>query len=487
MPRSQVNPYPPPLQVAWRTPDPVANLAALAALPVGSYPDGTPCYVQSLRGYWILRSTGAPPIAMLRIVSADPLRVWERASYYERDLNPWATLAEIRVNALTGNDENSGVAGSPIQTLDELRFRTWLYAPAQPTRVVIEQSAPLENLVCRVYSTAANSFTVAGTTTELYRDTCLAWTNANRATPELNLLTATGLADWTPYVGRRLRVTTGAAAGAVGRIMCASPKGAGLNVARLSRIAVPGPFFWDTNMAPGDEFVIESLSTVGSTEFVIADPVDANGTTMGAMVLQDLWIASDWYQFANFGPAGWLSTQLLGCEFSGWGTSGFANWYGTGIRRNNHQVLLGMGQLGAMASWNVFTYGGVHDATADVLNCSDMGMFSFAVQATSMRFERSMVFGILADVAIFDSPAASMVVAGGDYVRLDDAVGPSLWGDGNALPVRVDPLSRLECLGFRPTISNLTGPGNDISVGGVVVAWGALPNVNLANLAAAVA
>ena len=127
------------------------------------------------------------------------------------------------------NAENSGIDSSHPIPPDELQRRFGNLPLLSATTV--NYSTNIDHFILewtRGNETACLS--LISTTTVLLTTTLSTWTSVNVTNKEITLITAAGISDWTPYVGKRLNF----GAGGWSRICAANPNGAGLNVARIT-------------------------------------------------------------------------------------------------------------------------------------------------------------------------------------------------------------------------------------------------------------
>ncbi len=150
------------------------------------------------------------------------------------------TVTDWYIDGTIGNDANDGLtAGTPLKTGAELLGRLGSYAIwPQSVTIHVLANGMIDNLIVRgALLYLGTHVDVVGVPTVLATDVVSAFTNLVHATPVATLLTSTAIPDWTPYVGRRVTVTSGAVAGATMWIGAANPGGAGLQVAQVTRPA----------------------------------------------------------------------------------------------------------------------------------------------------------------------------------------------------------------------------------------------------------
>lgn len=236
----------------------VADLATLALVPSESgadlvWVDSLLCYFHRNR-FSTVASDGITVIPAIgggnweRIVSSTSTEFLHRREWYLSD---------------AGDDENAGTALQPLRTFEELTRRLSVGELQDSVDVVvlteywspyvIPDTTPSLKVRTARRSTLTEfyAFRLRGATTVVHSDVVAAYTPPDHATPESATLSAVGIVDWTVFVDKRIRITSGAAAGAVmwwARVATGSPG----DVVVVSPCSIPG-------LAPGDTFVIEFL------------------------------------------------------------------------------------------------------------------------------------------------------------------------------------------------------------------------------------
>ena len=233
----------------------VANLADLAAFRDVS---SDLVWVESLLCYWHLNATSALAPDGITVIAAATAGNWERI--VETTAPDWLAEAAWVIDPALGDDENEGDAASPLATFDELNRRLSVGSIQQDTVVTVVAGAVCDHCVLDV-DAGDFTFTIEGEPTTVTTDTIATYTDRNHATPAPPLLTASGIADLTPYEGMRVRVTDGAQVDAICWIGTVDPGGAGTNVARVCRFAQV--FGTAVDPPDGSAFVIETLPFLG--------------------------------------------------------------------------------------------------------------------------------------------------------------------------------------------------------------------------------
>ncbi len=257
----------------------VLNLAALALLNVApegvnsSLPEGWEVYVQSKRAYFIKRTSAVAPVAQVIVASTVTAGVqWWRKDCDASDGNPWVGQLAWAVNPATGNDENVGTPASPLASVPEFIRRLRGAKLNAIYSLSILGNVDADGIDLGELDLGPNGMVVidgnagatpaagappapwpAGVTVAAIGG----YTAPVPGGPEYAIITANvaTLADWTPYVGCRVRCS-GAAfphpAGALDRctfyVIQVNPAGGGNNTARIT---IPNGFDPYDPLMPG--------------------------------------------------------------------------------------------------------------------------------------------------------------------------------------------------------------------------------------------
>jgi len=447
------------------------NVAAIASLDPTGFHDGTRWWITTLRCYGMLRTTEDPPVAMERWSTATAGRILERLPYPEFTSNPWNTQSDWYVDDISGSDEFSGSDPSAaLKTFSELRRRTWKYQPAQPTVVHI-MSDMAEDLLLSIASSTAASFTLDGSgySVALHSGTISTFTNRNSSTPEWSLLTDIGVADWTPYRGRRIRLTSGSNTGAVAGIMKENPGGLGNNVARVGPFA-SGTTATHTEVFPiaTDQYVIENLIAVRSMSIEATDPDKTGVVGYDSIRIRSLYVASGQYQFLNIrdGTGSSQCVTIVGCELGPYALMGNPVIHSSIITNRNGQIL----SLGNLSPSRLsITVSMLYNVPGTIVECY---MGSCVVNKCASQNVRIAVFGSAVmhvyDTGVFGSASAGIELDSGGRIILAGLV----WGAENTIGVRINSNTTAVYI-TKPTI--LGGTGADCRIAGVDYVWGNVP------------
>jgi hypothetical protein len=283
----------------------VPNLAALVALAIGvsgtttALPEGWSVFVETLRCKWRLRTTAVAPVLFEILTStSDPTRQWWREDCEASDANPWLPQLAWQIGP-GGNDEALGTPAAPLATFREFerRMRGSVMNAVYTVDVRVAlggidgdyEFGPLGMLVIDGNDGAAP----AAAWPALVRvDAAIGYIAPVPAGPEYAIIIANAvqLADWTPYVGLRVRCSTAAVfphpAGPLDIcefwVLSVNPAGGGNNTARITLpnhfdpydptlpamtggVPAPGDFLLAENLLVSGPIVLRAKKTPGAT------------------------------------------------------------------------------------------------------------------------------------------------------------------------------------------------------------------------------
>jgi len=236
-------------------------------------------------------------------------------------------VSDWYLDAVTGNDQNDGITpATALQSGAELQRRLgpqpgWR---ANVTVHVLENGITDALQIIGSTLVGGVSVNIVGTPT-LIADagTISAYTAMDHVTPRSPTLTCTGVTDWTPYVGKRVRITSGTNTGAVTWVLKANPNALGLNVART------GAWYKKLDLAPatqmyaavtpvvGDTVSVESLPPMGGLDLRLSGAVAAaggNGWTQRQAVVDSVAPESFLREFSSDISA--YRNLVFGCRFT---------------------------------------------------------------------------------------------------------------------------------------------------------------------------
>ena len=402
----------------------VADLAALALIGVYNYVDGERFWVRSTRCHWTLRTTADAVVAMERVATATAGRVWEREAPALPN-STWATQANWYVHPSTGSDEADGAAsGTALLTVKEVFRRLRGVTLQQNTFVwVMAAGATLDGDGVGISYPQGLVIDGSQAATTILTTTVESFTDINTTTNEWKLLTLTGVSDMTPYVGKRVRVTSGARQHNIYHIAKENPDGLGLNVARISTSYLMDPTgvlgAAGTNPQDGDDVVVEDLPTIVG--------IPSMGVTgQGYLVVRSFNITNTTsYCIGNKTTS--ILSYLSGCRLE---LSSVVDWTITGcawIRSSNASIsVTRVHSVGVNYSAFIGTSPGIS------LSISHGYLVSAIVQSAGLRFSAGAVTNyIYVPSGVWDSTVADAAIVLTHCARVEVQAGGVLMGKGN--------------------------------------------------------
>ena len=395
------------------------------------------------------------------------------------------TQTEWAIDFINGDDSADGTPDHPLRTGAEFTRRTWGRGLAEPVTLDLRNDCPNPSedyLFVNAPSLNAAAFlTIRGTTTEIATATL---NNVVNQVPSVSQTTVEADIDLSGFVGRRIRKVSGPSAAPVGTIAWIEASAAGvstLSAPIFVDTSVPG--FWSTvsieQLANGDVFVVEDLSQIPS--FWCRTFGAANfGVGLGGGGLVDVSIGNP----ALFEDANIERFQVYGCHFRTAGLAMAGVYTGStrliGSRFTNlfnsfslegSSFLIGNSFAAALnisggASWPTFFVGN-----------SLRGFPCIVIRSGRLEINNS---GTNSGLSIHEWPVtsgigAALQVQEGCFANLDG----KLWGTStiaNTYGIRVDAYAGTTYHAARkPTIAGALAPGKDVEVGGVSLAYAAVP------------
>lgn len=284
-----------------------ATVAALSAVDMSLRTGGGNselAYVQTVRSYFVYDSTSTLTADAITVLTATGGGRWLRELTIPS--LAWAYQADWYLNPSTGNDENSGATSLlPIKTLAELDRRLSSQMLQQTTNVRLMGSYAAQYLRFTELRIAENPTNSGGNGPFrlIVQGDSSAWTtiftsnvagiasfqNVQRITAG-NRYAVTdnnlGVTDPATFVGHRIRLTTGANAGAISWVLkklSATQFATGPFMAAISLTAGDLSVPTIITPAPGDQYVIEDVVALKGIEIVNgvarSDLRDGTGTT----------------------------------------------------------------------------------------------------------------------------------------------------------------------------------------------------------------
>lgn len=272
------------------------TLAALTGQTVGSV-----VYVISRKRYYIAVPVGQGDIPGVGVSwRSDP----------STSSQTWLTQATWSIDGTNGNDDNSGIDDAhALKTAAELYARLGAKYWVWPQSVTLRVLTNIDPLFLEFeFASTGMQLQVVGVPTLLTQGTIASWTAfAGNVSARITL---TGIADWTPYVNKRLRIVGGARDNAVSWVAQVNPNGAGANVA--ATLQGFKPISWAVSpVSPvvADVVYIEDLPTV---PYVLIRCKSSDGTLeMNNSTLRLMNLNIERLDFHG------LTTSYAGCNVNG--------------------------------------------------------------------------------------------------------------------------------------------------------------------------
>jgi hypothetical protein len=401
--------------------DTVADIATLSLLAAGS---PNLVWVNTVTCFWRRIPTSTLVPDGITVVAAIGGGRWERL--VPTTARDWLVQATWYVDPTLGDDENPGTQLLPIQTFDEFERRVSIGKIGVDMTVNVVEGASITRVDLEVDTGGTQVLNIQGAGTTVITDDIGTFTPLSHVTPSATQITGTAILDFTPYIGARCRVTSGAATGAIFWVASVNPGGAGVGTARISIPASSAAVA--VVLAPGDTFVVETLPII--TDLYVRVHSGPGVSPLRISSLRCSGVSVE-------GPFGAAGAVLDGVQF---GTVG-----GGAVRLLNSSTTSEGGPIFVQRSG---VLGGLTMFGSCLMNfgvtlgaCSPRS--SVLYQFTSMLFQGGTtplslgnnVSGTasLSDVQIFDASAAAMQIAG-PYAALCRS---GLSGSGNAIGLLV--------------------------------------------------
>lgn len=372
------------------------------------------------------------------------------------------------VDSNSGDDTASGDAAHPLRTLAKLQE---LWAGKRTTgAATLSLLGNFATELLVLQATLGGALTISATPTPQYTGAVGAF-QALAAPATDAQLTDAGIGSWAPHVKRRLRLTSGANAGALATVL----KDLGGNIARVSQFVSPSTGLAVTPVA-GDAYVIETLPTaVGNMHLLMLGS--------GVVTVKDLAVEpiSGTSTYTIAGGGGSANCLIVGCESRGansWSIGGGSYLTMRGCKTET-QLFLGKNGIQGLSG---------HAAFANV-NIQQLGSVRFSGGGSFWQAARLLVnlngqADYNTDMVFLDvSTGAPVTVAEGSTFTGAGSANGKLWGVNNTgafYGVQVNAGGHL-LWATQPTVASGSG---DVSVGGVVQTWAgiaALPRSHYVN------
>jgi hypothetical protein len=461
----------------------VANTAALTLLDDQAFDNGTPFWCASLLDFFSLEreSTVAVAPAMVVATRSGTGRFHRRCAPNQYWVDLWDAQG-LHINGVTGNDENPGTEALPLKSDAERgrrmggllfhgnvadgRMNVYLHSTLNEDIFVntvggIPSNFPVNINPAIIYRGERSATVHTGTLTA---GTVPFVEGSVRGVLEDTTLDADG---WTPYVGRSIRLTSGAHTGAVVWIMG--------TVAGNNKRAYYQQGFnldtWEGNIDPAsgdgyevfDQTVINGRVRVKSTETIVW--------------LLDIHVNSSAHEYMSVGTGSVVFAA--NCRF---GTSEFQvridgqlDFYNCSLEQTQRSDVLGTCYIDGCALRGVLQpyNGGTVWVYANSVCMPNSGGANTGPQ---VDFLGALYVMDGCWLGLFDQVAATpaMRVFMGGSVHADAAV----WGIDNTCSTGVDVAaggSYYYTAGHKPSIEN---PTSDVTIAGVAKTYGELPFAN---------
>jgi hypothetical protein len=247
----RVSPSGPEVEFNVQSVDSVAVLVALpAAVP------GQLVRVETLGRSFVATPPGtSTPVAMV-VIDGDGVQ-WH--SVDATSDARWLEQLDWEVDGTAGNDESSGLPGSPLATISEIA-RRWGPSPVLGAgiRTIRLLSAPADGLFILQWDRTSEDCRVdiidASVRTVLASGLIASYTGFSVAGNDCPIIEVTGV-DFTSLVDKRLDFGSGTTA----RVVHANPNGLGVSFARITR-PYTQPANWNSRVAPSAAVVGQSVS-----------------------------------------------------------------------------------------------------------------------------------------------------------------------------------------------------------------------------------
>lgn len=251
-----------------------ATAAGLTGIDDTAFNDGTIAFVVTYGDYFSLDINDTTTPASDEVIVSFAGKRWLRLNIPSIR---WALQAAWEIDFAAGDNQNTGAPGDPLKTRAELARRLGRNPTQQNTTVTYlsDHTDPIQ-LTTIVGSTFR--FWEIGQATPVLTGTI---TNFANAVPGMNLHDAfndTAVGSWAPYLGKRIKLTSGANAGAFAWIGYDTQAGNPITSPWRKYTANGGLDGTDRPPTVGDTYVVENLTRVNYTSIATqADAADSTG------------------------------------------------------------------------------------------------------------------------------------------------------------------------------------------------------------------
>lgn len=286
-----------------------ATAAALTGIDDTAFNDGTIAFVVTYGDYFSLDTNDTTTPASDEVIVSFAGKRWLRLNIPSIR---WALQPAWEIDFAAGNNQNSGAPGFPLKTRAELSRRLGRN-PTQQNTTVTYLSDHTDPILLATLVGPTFRFWEVGQATPVLSGTI---TNFANAVPGMNLHDAfndTAVGSWAPYLGKRIKLTSGANSGAFAWIGYDTQSGNVVTSPWRKYTANGGLDGTDRPPTVGDSYVVEDLTRVNYTS--IATQADAGDSTGNPSVQTfDLdWGAAS-LAAADVSPRGGF--RPVGCKIS---------------------------------------------------------------------------------------------------------------------------------------------------------------------------
>lgn len=390
--------------------------------------------------------------------------------------------ADWYVNSVTGNDQNNGTVGSPLQTLPEL-FRRWsgraLLSGITAATVHLSGSFTTQVLsLSGVNIQRGQSLVISGLLTTVASGSITAFTARNAATDT----SATILANisFAGHAGRRIRLTSGANIGATATVLF----DLGGNTCRVSGFGTAA----GASISPvnGDTFDIETYDTqVGgcTIDFSGGGVVRAEDIDFTSQTLNEPFYISPFIQLSAAATFAASTGFFSRCRFSG---SSMSFAFGAGFYCCTFATSASL-----RGGRYIFRLGAMVDPSGAGLSALNAGVSIndyFCFEGCPLLFDllEGSVCSQTADLQVFRCSGSRGIQL--STSNFDQSASCRIYGGTNTFTNAFLVRSGSQfTYANKPTIVGSVPNVNDIKLGGVDLGWGGIPAITAANNAMAVA
>lgn len=251
-----------------------ATAAALTGIDDTAFNDGTIAFVVTYGDYFSLDTNDTTTPASDEVIVSFAGKRWLRLNIPSIR---WALQPAWEIDFAAGNNQNSGAPGFPLKTRAELSRRLGRN-PTQQNTTVTYLSDHTDPILLATLVGPTFRFWEVGQATPVLSGTI---TNFANAVPGMNLHDAfndTAVGSWAPYLGKRIKLTSGANSGAFAWIGYDTQSGNVVTSPWRKYTANGGLDGTDRPPTVGDSYVVEDLTRVNYTSIATqADAADSTG------------------------------------------------------------------------------------------------------------------------------------------------------------------------------------------------------------------